>query len=72
MGDIIDDGNATAEFLLANELRKQKQNATTATPMGIGMCINSACGEEIDGDGRWCSTECRDQWQADQARKGRS
>lgn len=40
--------------------------------MGIGMCINPACGEEIDGDGRWCSPECRDEWQADQDRKGRS
>lgn len=72
MVDVIDQGNETADLFLSVQLRKQKQNATNATPMGIGMCINSACGEEIDGDGRWCSPACRDEWQAEQARKGRA
>jgi hypothetical protein len=69
MADVVDQANDTAETFLAAELRKQQQRGTSATPMGIGMCINPACGEEIEGDGRWCGPACRDEWE--RLRKGR-
>lgn len=28
---------------------------------GIGICIN--CGVAVEGDKRWCSSECRDDWE---------
>jgi hypothetical protein len=71
MADEIDRGNETADLFLSLQLRKQLQSDNKATPMGIGMCINPSCGEDIDGDSRWCSAACRDEWEAIQNRKGR-
>lgn len=68
MPDIIDDANNTADLFLRVELQNRKHTAIKA-PDGIGVCLN--CGADVEGDRRWCDHECRDQWQADQARKQR-
>ncbi len=28
---------------------------------GIGMCLN--CGAAVDGERRWCDTDCRNDWE---------
>lgn len=65
MADIIDNANDTADLFLRESLRKQQQRATS-TPSGIGMCL--FCGEEVEGDRRWCDAVCRDDWQRRQKR----
>ncbi len=35
----------------------------------IGQCY--ACGEPVDGKLRFCDTECRDDWQRDEAARRR-
>lgn len=68
MPDIIDDGNATADFFLRTALLNRKHNAK-AEPSGIGLCLN--CGAGIEDARRWCDAECRDDWEAEQKRRGR-
>lgn len=66
--DIIDKANDTAELLLAASLRN-RQHSATKPQSGVGVCLN--CGAEVEGDRRWCDSDCRDDWEADQRRAGR-
>lgn len=68
MADIIDKGNETADFFLDKALRERQRLAKVATPHGVGLCLN--CSAEIAGERRWCDADCRDQWDADNRRRG--
>jgi RNA polymerase-binding transcription factor DksA len=39
-------------------MRKARQ---PAVPVATGYCLN--CGEPLPDDRRWCSVECRNDWQ---------
>jgi hypothetical protein len=65
LADVIDEANDRAQANLDKALAKVPK--PTATPIGIGICLN--CGEGVDGDGRWCCPECRDEWDHRQQRK---
>lgn len=58
MADEADIANDTAELFL----NIAKASVPVAVPsQGIGICIE--CGVEVEGDRRWCSAECRDEFQ---------
>lgn len=64
MADVIDSGNETAAFFL----EVARKNATPPVPVaGVGMCLN--CGAAVEGDARWCDTECRSDWEHAQRRR---
>ena len=58
MADEADRGNDTADLLLQVALRNAQRTGTPTT--GIGMCLN--CQVEVEGDARWCGSECRDDY----------
>jgi predicted nucleic acid-binding Zn ribbon protein len=60
MADEADRGNDAAELFLDVALRNTGRPLQAV--VGIGQCLN--CAEPIDGDGRWCDAECRDEHQA--------
>lgn len=68
MADIVDEANDKAAVLLAATLLNHRRKAIVATP-GIGLCLN--CGEDVEGERRWCSPDCRDDWQLEQKRRER-
>ena len=37
-------------------------------PTATGACL--WCDEDLEADARWCDAGCRDDWEADQKRKG--
>lgn len=53
MADEADRGNETAELFLT--LARNAVPAVTA-PIGVGICIN--CGVDVEGEARWCDSEC--------------
>jgi hypothetical protein len=56
MSDIIDQANDLIEREMAARL-----SARRASPMPpTGECYN--CGEQLDGDRRFCDADCRDQF----------
>ncbi|MBS4049402.1 MAG: hypothetical protein KG075_23860 [Alphaproteobacteria bacterium] len=65
MADIIDQANDTADLFLRSSLLKRQQSAKDP-PSGIGMCLS--CGEDVEGERRWCDAGCRDDWQRRQKR----
>jgi hypothetical protein len=66
--DIIDEANDTAELFLDAAIRVRKAKAPKVPTHGIGMCLN--CSADC-GDKRWCDSECRNDWEADNKRKVR-
>jgi hypothetical protein len=66
MADIIDKGSDTAEFFLGMALRNRQHGAIIES---TGSCLS--CSEALAGGHRWCSVECRDDWQAEQKRRER-
>lgn len=61
-GDVIDQGNTTAELFLDLALKKRKP----AGPEATGFCLN--CDEPLEFPHRWCEGgECRADWAARQA-----
>ncbi len=45
---------------LEDEIRKRYKFVVLDGPKATGNCLN--CGDEVDGDRRWCSPECREDW----------
>lgn len=67
MADIADQASLVEQSLLEVALRNSRQNTETAKP--TGYCLY--CGESLGGDLRWCSVECRDDFERDQKLKNR-
>lgn len=67
MVDIADQASLVEQRLLEAALRNSKQNTETAKP--TGYCLY--CGEPVEGSKRWCSIECRDDFEQDQKLKCR-
>lgn len=64
MSDIADQGNEAAELFLQVARRNQKP----ATEIkGLGFCLN--CGAAVEGERRWCDTECRADWEQANAKR---
>jgi hypothetical protein len=61
MADEIDQAKVIEEQFINHALAQRR----AAGPEECGECLN--CGKEIQ-EGRWCDTECRDEWQEDQWR----
>jgi len=59
-GDIIDQGNETAELFRKAALSQRAPEGPTAT----GNCLN--CEWPLTGGKRWCDAACRDDWQKQQ------
>ncbi|MDR0577756.1 MAG: hypothetical protein LBI87_09540 [Candidatus Accumulibacter sp.] len=59
MSDLADQAQAREEAL-AETLRRFGR-APVKSPAATGVCLN--CGERLDGGRRWCSPECRDDWE---------
>ena len=59
MADEADRGNETAELFHKLALAAMPKPVAIH---GIGMCLN--CGDELEGEARWCDAECRDDWEA--------
>jgi hypothetical protein len=60
MADEIDRANDLAQQLLDATLTQKKP----VGPSPTGACL--WCGEPLPDGRRWCSPECRDDWQAHQ------
>lgn len=60
MTDQIDAANETAERYRSAALA----NRASDGPVPCGYC--HYCGEPLPADQRWCDTDCRDGWQAEQ------
>lgn len=58
MADEADRGNEAAELFLDAAMKNRKQ---AVIPAGIGMCLN--CGEDVEGENRWCDNDCRQDWE---------
>lgn len=56
-GDIIDQGNETAEIFRRSALSQKKPEGPEAT----GYCLN--CEARLGPNRRWCDAPCRDDWQ---------
>ena len=69
MADEFDRASELSEFFLEMNIKKQRQQ-NTETPKGIGVCLN--CEGEIEGDGRWCCAECRDDWDKKEKQRRRN
>jgi hypothetical protein len=59
MADVIDQGNERAEQFLAHALGQASCKAKALPP--IGSCYNCEC--PLDGDKKFCDTDCRDDYQ---------
>jgi hypothetical protein len=59
-GDIIDQGNEAAEIFRRSALSQRKPEGPAAT----GYCLN--CDAHLAPKLRWCSSECRDDWEKQQ------
>lgn len=62
----MDEADITAERLeleMARLLRLRRE----AGPAPTGECL--WCGEAVDPHLRWCSVECRDDWEREHARR---
>ena len=64
MADEIDRADQEVERNLAQAMRLRKRAAPAAT----GFCLY--CGEVVDEERRWCSIDCREDWEKE-ARRGR-
>ena len=56
-GDVIDQGNETAEIFRKAALSQRKPEGPEAT----GFCFN--CEARLRAGLRWCDVACRDDWQ---------
>lgn len=59
MADVIDQGNDRAEQFLAHALGQASSKANSLPP--IGRCYN--CESPLEGDKKFCDTDCRDDFQ---------
>lgn len=64
MADIADKGNDAADLFLSVALRNRQPAAKVAPS---GACLH--CAAPVEGDRRWCDSECRDAWEADRRRR---
>ena len=64
MADEADRGNDTADFLFDVA---RKNVPVPSTVHGIGMCLN--CASPIEGDGRWCDGDCREDFEREERRR---
>lgn len=64
MSDPADQGNDAAELFLDIAKRNHKPPVEIH---GIGICLN--CGAAVEGEKRWCDTECRNDWEQANARR---
>lgn len=62
MADIADKGNEAAEVFLSAALKNARSGDTISTP--TGECL--WCADDLPPGRRWCDSECRDLWQAEQ------
>ena len=60
MADECDQAGDLIEFFEKVAIAEAHARASCYQP-GIGICIN--CGVDVDGDRRWCSVECRDDFE---------
>ena len=60
MADIIDMANDKADALL-DALLTEARYQSTLMVQACGVCLN--CGEPLEGEARFCSPECRDDYQ---------
>ena len=65
MVDIADQASLVEQSLLEAALHNSRQNTETIKP--TGYCLY--CGDSVEGDLRWCSVECRDDYERDQKLK---
>lgn len=63
--DIIDLGNERAQEFLDDAIAAARRGPKGEP--GIGICL--FCGEPVEGERRWCDTDCRDDWEHEQHRK---
>ena len=64
MSDLVDNANATAEYLAGlavKDARTKRQG-----PKPTGHCLN--CGETLNGERRWCDKDCASDWEKLKAR----
>jgi hypothetical protein len=59
MSDIADNADAATDAFMREAFANLKPSQI---PNGVGFCLN--CGAGVDGNKRWCDSECRDDWQA--------
>lgn len=59
MSDLVDNANATAEYLA--ELAVADARSSKDWPTASGHCLN--CGEEVEGERRWCDKDCARDWE---------
>lgn len=62
--DEVDRANEEAERSLSEALRKVR---TVKSPDPTGFC--HWCEEPVDDWARWCSVECREDWERDLSQK---
>lgn len=56
--DILDMADETQQTFM----RVAMSNVPAPTTYhGIGMCLN--CGAGVDGERRWCDSDCRNDWE---------
>ena len=66
MGDIIDHACAAADFRV--EIART-HNKLEPDAVAVGKCLN--CDLPLTDGRRWCSSDCRDEWQDEQNKKQR-
>jgi hypothetical protein len=64
MPDILDDADRAQDAFMREALSRI---AKPTAPRGIGMCLH--CGEEVEGERRWCDAAHRDAWEREQKRR---
>lgn len=59
VADVLDKADEAQEAFMREALSRVGRPLQQVA--GIGMCLN--CGAEVQGDGRWCDADCRDDWE---------
>lgn len=65
MVDIIDKASEIEQLILETALASQNQK--TQAPEQTDVCLY--CGDPVQHPHRWCSIECRDEYEYEQSRK---
>lgn len=61
MIDDVDKANEAQAVLIDAAIAEARRAAAQTWPLPSGWC--HWCGEAVSTDRRWCSPECRDQWE---------
>ena len=59
MSDLVDNANATAEYLAGLAVKEARTNKKGPEP--TGHCLN--CGEDLSDSRRWCDKDCASDWE---------